>query len=154
MRLCTSDLHWGAPSVEYSLFFPGIAFQQPPGAVLCRRGHTAHNGVGWSGSVLSEPNIPDEFTLVWEKSTTLFRARCSHVSAYHEAFFDTPVGLISSAKRRKVASFVLFFHSQGTMFPLCWLPLQKLTQTGGKVTGFHAAWQGCKIYARKYTLGQ
>lgn len=78
--------HWGYPSLVYSLFSPRTPLQLPPRG--CAKSPCTHNAQ-W-GEMESLCFVGAEHSQwihsLLGKRTALFRARCSHVSAYLEAF--------------------------------------------------------------------
>lgn len=85
----------------------------PLGAAPSPRVLPGHNGVEWSGSVLSGPNIPNEFIPFWEKRTTLLRAQCCHVLAYLEAFLIHLLGQCVLPREGKSHTLFYFLLSMG-----------------------------------------
>lgn len=117
-------LHWRYSSLVYSLFSPRTPLQLPPRGCAKSPAHTTHNGVKWSRSALSGLNTVNEFIPFWEKGLPCSE-RDVPMSQLPLSISDTPVGIISSANRREVGYFVLFFTLNGLCCHCVGFPFRK-----------------------------
>ena len=146
MRRCTSAAPLGILSRVYSLIFPRAFLQPPPRS--CTKLLSPHS-TQWKGSVFQDQTFQMN-SFPSGKKHCLVQSTKFPGLGLPGSILDTPVGIISSAKRREAVCFVLF------LLPVDSLPtvLVSLTESNPNRRESYRTprcWAGSKIDAHKYT---